>query len=436
MLYLNKNIEIETISILISVGFFSFISLLCCIFSIYTYFKMKQKTIIYHFFFHFSINEILSRLTLIAKIVAEGNVTLFRIISFIIYFTDTNIIMLIAFICFGMYQLILKQNTKLSTNFHKFSIILYIVSLIITIGFFIWTHNEEEGEGEGKNNHFFRKIISLAFITDNDKEYLGALLFTNIIYFGFLVVSIVFIVLIQIFIKDGVDTSKIDKEGSIEDNDKRIKSALKFKAFRIKLLAYPSLSFLHVFLIFPYCWLEYYYLKYKCDFDEETRIVFLRARYALFNLYCIFNSIRGILLFLVFTMNEKIKKNLFKKVLFCDIFKTIDKIKKEEENQEGSSTNIERTSTQSLEREMSFNDSSEEYVIKKMSKKMKNIKQENKDEDKDDKEKKLMEMDINPNEVTEKIGLLNNKDNESSEEEDDDDNDDEEEEEKKDEKEK
>ena len=404
MLYLNKNIEIETISILISVGFFSFISLLCCIFSIYTYFKMKQKTIIYHFFF-------------------------------IIYFTDTNIIMLIAFICFGMYQLILKQNTKLSNNFHKFSIILYIVSLIITIGFFIWTHNEEEGEGEGKNNHFFRKIISLAFITDNDKEYLGALLFTNIIYFGFLVVSIVFIVLIQIFIKDGVDTSKIDKEGSIEDNDKRIKSALKFKAFRIKLLAYPSLSFLHVFLIFPYCWLEYYYLKYKCDFDEETRIVFLRARYALFNLYCIFNSIRGILLFLVFTMNEKIKKNLFKKVLFCDIFKTIDKIKKEEENQEGSSTNIERTSSESLEREMSFNDSSEEYVIKKMSKKMKNIKQENKDEDKDDKEKKLMEMDINPNEVTEKIGLLNNKDNESSEE-DDDDNDDDEEEEKKDEKEK
>ena len=124
---------------------------------------MKQKTIIYHFFFHFSINEILSRLTLIAKIVAEDNVTLFRIISFIIYFTDTNIIMLITFICFGMYQLILKQNTKLANNFHKFSIILYIVSLIITIGFFIWTHNEEEGEGEGegegKNNHFFRKII-------------------------------------------------------------------------------------------------------------------------------------------------------------------------------------------------------------------------------------------------------------------------------------
>ena len=135
-------------------------------------------------------------------------------------------------------------------------------------------------------------------------------------------------------------------------------------------------------------------------------------------------------------MNEKIKKNLFKKVLFCDIFKTIDKIKKEEENQEGSSTNIERTSSESLEREMSFNDSSEEYVIKKMSKKMKNIKKENKDEDKDDKEKKLMEIDINPNEVTEKIGLLNNKDNESSEEDDDDDNDDDDEEEKKDEKEK
>ncbi len=418
MKWLNRNIEIDTKSIIISVAVFSILSLLCCIFTIYTYLRMKQKTIIYHFFFHFSINEILSRLTFISRLIFENNATFFRIISFIIYFTDTNIVILIAFICFGMYQLILKQNTKLENRFHIISIFLYIFSLIITIVFFILSHYDIK---DGKEIDLYRNIICLVFITDKDEAHLEPLLLSTIVYIGLLIFSIIFIILIQIFIKDRSDTSKKDKSESVEEDDKRIKSSLKLKSFKTKLLVYPGLTTLHCLFLFAYSWLEYSYLKHKDDLADN--IGYLRARYALFNIYCIFIAIRGILLFLIFTMNEKIKRNLFKKVLFCEIFKTIDKIKKEEEYKEGSSSAIESLN-QPVEKEMSFNDdSSEEYILKKIKKKNKIDEDEDEEKDKDEEENKLIEMDINPKEGSDKMRLMKDDDEEDecSEEDEDDD---------------
>ena len=176
---------------------------------------------------------------------------------------------------------------------------------------------------------------------------------------------------------------------------------------------------MHCLFLFAYSWLEYSYLKHKDDLADN--IGYLRARYALFNIYCIFIAIRGILLFLIFTMNEKIKRNLFKKFLYCEIFKTIDKIKKEEEYKEGSSSAIESLN-QPLEKEMSFNaDSSEEYILKKIKKK--NKIDEDEDKDKDEEENKLIEMDINPKEGSDKMRLMKDYDEEDecSEEDEDDD---------------
>ena len=106
-----------------------------------------------------------------------------------------------------------------------------------------------------------------------------------------------------------------------------------------------------------------------------------------------------------------------------EIFKTIDKIKKEEEYKEGSSSAIESLN-QPVEKQMSFNtDSSEEYILKKIKKKNKIDEDEDEDKDKDEEENELIEMDINPKEGSDKMRLMKDDDEEDecSEEDEDDD---------------
>lgn len=418
MRWLNINIEIETGSIFVAILIFSILSGVCSIFTILIFIRIKQlRTIIYRFFFHVAINEIISRLSYLMRAVTQGYVTIFRITCFITYLADTNILILVSFTCFGMYQLLLKQNTKLANKFNKISIILYSISVIITIVFYILSINDDDIDITKKDTDLNRNIISLNFIRDDINGNLKPILFTNIVYYFFCLISLVIVIIIQIFIKDrSGEDDKLNEE-------KKITSALKFRTFRVKLLSYPILNFAYVLPLTIYGWIEYVYLSKMEDFGGD--MIYLKVRYLFFNIYCFLNSIRGLLFFNVFIMNEKIKKFLFRTFLNFEIFKTIDKIKEAEENSK-SSRNIESRSD-SLERELTFSaESSYDYSFNKNKIVKKRKPQENKveeeeeedDDENDEPEKKLIEMDINDKDSFNKAGLINEDDKDSDDEED------------------
>ena len=137
MFWLNEHIELDTNSTLYAIFLFSVLSVICSTITIIIYFRIKSlRTLIYQFFLHVAFNEWLSRLSYLILFIAEVsgyNIHMFRTSAVLINFTDTNIILLVTFACFGMYQLILKQNVKLSEKFHKISIILYSVSVVFTV---------------------------------------------------------------------------------------------------------------------------------------------------------------------------------------------------------------------------------------------------------------------------------------------------------------
>ena len=138
---------------------------------------------------------------------------------------------------------------------------------------------------------------------------------------------------------------------------------------------------------------------------------YYRIRYAFFNIYCFANSIRGFLFFLVFIMNEKIKKYIFENYLYFEIFKTIDKIKEEENLKEGSSLAIEGERKDSIEKEMDASFDSAPNKTSKKNKKKKGKKDNNLDNE-------LIEMDENPKKPYNKLGLINDDEDNDSDEED------------------
>ena len=179
MKWLNVDIELDVDSITAAIFIFSLLSGFCSLITILIYLRIKTlRTIIYRFFFHVAINEIASRFSYLLLFLIGDNIITFRITSFILYFTDTTILSLLAFTCYGMYQLILKQNNNLLYSFKKIMISLYIFSTVITIIFFILSH---EDAVNGRDHNLYRKVICLYFITDSDKYSLSSQLFTNII---------------------------------------------------------------------------------------------------------------------------------------------------------------------------------------------------------------------------------------------------------------
>ena len=105
------HIELETSSTLIAIFIFSLISVTCSTFTIIIYLRMKNlRTLVYRFFFHVAFNEWLSRISYLILFIVDRkyNIYAFRFSATFIYFSDTNIALLNAFVCFGIYQLILK----------------------------------------------------------------------------------------------------------------------------------------------------------------------------------------------------------------------------------------------------------------------------------------------------------------------------------------
>ena len=426
MKWLGQDIELDTYSTLWAIVIFSILSAICSIFTIIIYLRMKNlRTLVYRFFFHVAINEIISRISHIVLLIVDyyKEKYTFLVFTFFIYLTDTNIIILTTFTCLGMYLLIIKQNNKLADKFNKISFILYGISLAFSTGFNFYSSNYDDKEK--KEHNMYRNIIGLKFITDKEEKNLGSVLYSQIIYLLFLIVSFVFIFLIQAFVKDRANIpSNMENEEEVM-KDKTIKSSLKLKTFKIKLLAYPFLNFAYIIPLTIYLWIEYAYLHLK-ENDEEVRkdMVLLRVRYTFYNIYCFMNAIRGYVYFRVFIDNEKIKMYLFKKYLHFDLFKTIDQIQEEEELlNEKSSKVIERDNITPIEKEINKNFGTNFDINNKNKNNLINSEDKNTSEG-NKRDSTLIEMDSKSKQALAKAGLIND-------EEDSDDSDDSDDEEKK-----
>ena len=247
MYLLGVHIELDTDSTIIGLIIFSVLNAVCSTFTIIIYLKMKNlRTLVYRFFFHVAFNEYICRLSLLALNITEKkyNSVLFHIFSTFLFFSDTNIIILTAFTCFGMYQLILKQNNKLGDKFNKISYFLYGSSAVFTLifSFISWDKNAKDN----RDADMYRNIIALNFIVDSNKNDLATVLYAQILYFSLLIFSFVCIILIQVFVKDreNIPSNRESEAESIKD--KSIKSSLKLKTFKLKLLAYPLLNFAYI----------------------------------------------------------------------------------------------------------------------------------------------------------------------------------------------
>ena len=124
MKYLDSEIIIDTISIDIAVLIFSILSLICSIITILIYLRVKSlRTIIYRLFFQIAINETITRCAHIIHFINLYIIKsqyIFDISITFIYFTDTIILIFIAYSCYAMYELILKQNKRINTQFSLF----------------------------------------------------------------------------------------------------------------------------------------------------------------------------------------------------------------------------------------------------------------------------------------------------------------------------
>ena len=425
MFWLNEHIELDTNSTLYAIFLFSVLSVICSTITIIIYFRIKSlRTLIYQFFLHVAFNEWLSRLSYLILFIAEVsgyNIHMFRTSAVLINFTDTNIILLVTFACFGMYQLILKQNVKLSDKFHKISIILYSVSVVFTVILFClsWAHSKIINSNEDRTDtDIYRNAICLFITEDYFKvESLKSIIFINCIYIPLLIASFVFIILIQVFVKDRSGISNINEAEEI-NKDKSIKSSLKLRTFKMKLLLYTLLNLAYIVPLIVYLWIEFFYLINYIDYRADMNM--LRVRYAFYNIYCFMNSIRGYIFFIVFINNEKIKDYLFKKYLHFDLFKTIDQINEEEEMSDiRSSKVIENTGITKLEKEINNNfesnfDSNQNRIKTKSVDLTNNV---------SDEEKKMIELDINKSKSLAKTGLINDEDDDDEDDSSDDDDD-------------
>jgi hypothetical protein len=213
-----------------------------------------------------------------------------------------------------MYEIILNQNKKINNQLNIILTILYCVSFIITITFFILSVKTVNG----RHIELYRNVIALNFIKDFDLEgnLLAPLLLTSIIYVLFVLYALYKTFSIQLFIRKKGNSNEIEEdENSI--NRKREKS-LKLTSFSNKMMQYPLLIISFVLPIMIYSWLEYY--------KDKDNLGFLRTRFVFYNINCFLNSIRGYMIFKVFMSNEKIKIYLFTNYLKSSIFYSIDKI--------------------------------------------------------------------------------------------------------------
>ena len=338
MLWLEKEIIIDTISINIAVLIFSILSLIFSIITILIYLRVKTlRTIIYKIFFLIAINETISRIAHILQFINEylriQNQILFEINITSIYFTDTNILIFLAYSCYSMVELILKQNKNINNQFLKVTVVIIILSIIMTTIFtFISIKVEHDKDIDlDRDIDLSRNILALNFILDTDKEgkKVFPIVITSIIYFFLSFYSFYEIIRIRRFIKNRGNIN--DRDEDENQKEEKMQKSLKLKSFQNKMLQYPLLSLYFIIPLLLYSYYEYFNYKISNEDGndkekEEKELIYLKARFILYNIYCFMNSTRGWMFFRVFISNEKIKIYLFKNFLTSNIFYSIDKI--------------------------------------------------------------------------------------------------------------
>ncbi len=335
MKYLEKDILLETFSIDIAVLIFSLLSLFFSVITILIYIRVKSlRTIIYRLFFHIAINETFSRIAhiihFINNLIQNSNENekggdkknyekiyevIFNICAFLIYYTDTNILIFLTLSCYSMYELILKQNKTINNRLFSIVNVLYIISLLLTVFFFILPLFISK---EAFNNELYKNIITLKFIEDkkiNHKIWLP-LSFTSLIYSFLVIYAFIKIILIQRFIKKRKNLNEIEEDP--DSMDRKLHNKFKLKSFYDKMMQYPFLGLLFFIPIAAYSWIEF-------SLNDDD-LYHLKIRFYSYNINCFINSIRGWMYFKVFISNEKIKIFLFKNFLTSSIFDSIDKI--------------------------------------------------------------------------------------------------------------
>ena len=338
MLWLEKEIIIDTISINIAVLIFSILSLIFSIITILIYLRVKSlRTIIYKIFFLIAINETISRIAHILQFINEylriQNLILFEINIILIYFTDTNILIFVAYSCYSMVELILKQNKNINNQFLKVTVVIIILSIIMTTIFtFISIKVEHDKDIDlDRDIDLSRNILALNFILDTDEKGkdVTPIVITSIIYFFLSFYSFYEIIRIRCFIKNRGNIN--DRDEDENQKEEKMQKSLKLKSFQNKMLQYPLLSLYFIIPLLLYSYYEYFNYKISQEDEnkkekEEKELIYLKARFILYNIYCFMNSTRGWMFFRVFISNEKIKIYLFKNFLTSNIFYSIDKI--------------------------------------------------------------------------------------------------------------
>ena len=328
MKWLDTEIIIDTISINVAALLFSILSLTFSIITILIYLRVKSlRTIIYKIFFLLAINETISRIAHIFQFINEyfniKNLTIFEINISLIYLTDNNILIFLAYSCYSMVELILRQNKNINNQFKKISLFILIFSIILTTIFSFISIKVENN----RDISLYRNVLAFNFILDTDEEgrQLSPILITSIIYILLTIYSFYKIILIQFFIKNRGSINERDEDEDENQKEEKMQKSLKLQSFKNKMWQYPILCLYFIFPLLLYSYFEY--------FKNIHKVIYLKRRYYFYNIYCFLNSTRGWMSFRVFISNEKIKIYLFKNYLTSNIFYSIDKINLKRERQ-------------------------------------------------------------------------------------------------------
>lgn len=287
------------------------LSIIVNIIEIKIIFSLKfLHSILYRLLFLISISEIINCTIHIVQsilIIFECSV-LYKIDTFIIFFTDTFSLILLVCLCDSMNTLIIKQNRKIATNqsYKYFSLIFAFVMTVIFFIFFIINYNDD---------YIYSNLISWKFLSNENISNIKffslnfiSYLITIIIYFLLIIYSFYLIIKIQIFIKEK------------SQDEPKSKNWSKLNEFKLKMIKYPLYGALWVFPLIIYSLFEYIN-KGKTNLDDAEDRYFLRIKYFLYFAFTFTSSIRGILFFKLFISNEKIKKYIqhkIKNVIFLE----------------------------------------------------------------------------------------------------------------------
>ena len=320
-------VYINLTSIIIANILFSIISLSCCILTIFIYKKTNNlRTIIYRLFFNIALNELINRVFHLIQFsfsplyyqIPENETSSFfyNICSIVIYFTNTNIIILLTFSCYSMYSLILNENKKINVKYKIYMRIIFIISAFFTLIYSIFIILKSA------NSDILNNVISINFVNNFIKVETSILsnlhlIITLSIYFVLVTYAFAIIIFINYFIAQKSKCTEDDADLNEQKKLEKKQKLFKLKSFTNKMYNYPLLEIIWYIPFFSYSLFEF-----QRD-DNDINYSIIKVKFIIYIINNFVDSIRGILCFKIFISNEKIMILFKNKFLRSSIFKTI-----------------------------------------------------------------------------------------------------------------